>query len=123
MDETSAAQTVITTRRERSLAILAHFSVILVDMVPFANVLLAFLVWSGARKGSDFVRQHAVEAINFNIVGSVLYVALRYGLPDPAGIVAARVLVVLLVVGSLRMALYASQSRLARHIPHIALVK
>ena len=121
---TSAApQKVATTKRERMLAILAHFSIAFLDLLPGVNIAFAFIVWSAFRETSAFVRHHAIEAVNFNLVWTVPYVIVLHMFAPPHNIWAARILDALTLASSLRVAFYASQGRLATYVPHIRVVK
>jgi len=111
------------TRAERLRAVVTHGAIILMDLVPFLNVVIVFLVWAVSRQKSAFIRHHAMEALNFNIVWSLVFAAVHWGMSDPYAIVIVRVLDVLLAIAAIRMAYIASQGRIANYYPRIQLVR
>lgn len=112
-----------TTRGERLRAVVTHGAIILMDLVPLLNVAIVFMVWMKAREQSVFIKQHAMEALNFNIFWTGVYAVVHWGMPDPHSIVIVRVLDIVLAAAAIRMAYIASQGRLANYFPHIQLVR
>jgi uncharacterized Tic20 family protein len=62
------------TGKKSVTAMIPHMGVILLSWLPFANLLPASLLWYRFRYSDDFTRQNALEALNFNIFYTVLYV-------------------------------------------------
>ncbi len=67
---------------DHRIAMIPHLGVATLALLPFSNLLPAFLIWYHYRYRSEFVRRHAVESLNFNIFYTVLYVLARHFLPD-----------------------------------------
>jgi len=112
-----------TSRRERAIAVAAHAAILVMEFVPFLNVLIVFLIWAPTRTHSAFIRLHTIETLNFSIAGTALYALCMYGLPAPYSVVTAAAINIAMITGCVRLALYASQGRFVLHIPHIGFVK
>jgi len=112
-----------TTRRDRAFSVIAHSAVVVMEYVPFLNIAIIFAIWVAMKDRSDFVRTHTIEALNFSLVGTALYVVARYLLPTPVDVVIAAAINIVLIVGCVRLALYASQGKFVPHIPHLEFVK
>ncbi|MDJ0787299.1 MAG: DUF4870 domain-containing protein [Myxococcota bacterium] len=76
-----------TTPDERNLALLAHLGVLAGYLVAVGHILVPLLVWLMKRDESEFVAEHALESLNFQIsmtlwIGiSVLLSFVLIGLP------------------------------------------
>ena len=55
------------TTTDRSLATLTHLSTLSQYIFPFGNFILPIVIWSSARKNSEFMDSHGKEAINFQL--------------------------------------------------------
>ena len=71
-------------RDDRNLAMIAHLSGFAGTVFPFGNILGPLAVWLAKRDDSEFVGDHALEALNFQITMTI------------AGIVAALLMIVLI---------------------------
>ena len=69
---------------DRNLAMIAHLSGFAGTVFPFGNILGPLAVWLAKRDDSDFIGDHALEALNFQITMTI------------AGIVSALLLIVLI---------------------------
>jgi len=105
------------------MAVVAHASMLVLPFVPGFNVVLVFLVWSAYRQRSPFVREHAVEALNFSVLWTVVYVAVRYLMDPPGGPVLTILLEIFLFVSSIRVALYVLKQQVVHYIPRFQLVR
>ena len=56
---------------ERTFAMLGHLSAFAGLVVPFGNVLGPLAVWLAKRDASDFVADHALESLNFQITMTI----------------------------------------------------
>jgi len=65
-------------KRERNIAALIHVSTFSKYFVPFGNLVLPLLLWTGNRKESAYVEHHGKEALNFQL--SLLLYAVLAGL-------------------------------------------
>ncbi|MHB8698665.1 MAG: DUF4870 domain-containing protein [Sulfuricaulis sp.] len=63
------------------IAMAPHLGVATLALLPFSNLLPSLLVYLLFRYRSEFIRRHALEALNFNLQYTVIYVLFRYLLP------------------------------------------
>lgn len=66
---------------DHRIAMVPHLGVVTLTLLPFTNLLPSLLVWYRYRYRSAFISRHAIEALNFNILYTVIYVLSRYFLP------------------------------------------
>lgn len=52
---------------DKTLALLTHLSTLTQYFFPFGNFILPLVIWSSAKKNSEFVDAHGKEAINFQL--------------------------------------------------------
>lgn len=110
-------------RTERVRAVLAHAAIILVDLIPLVNVVVVFLIWVSARQQSEFIRHHAMEALNFNIVWTGVLAAVQWLLQPPSSTVVVRLFGAALAIAAVMMAYMAAQGRIANYWPRIRLFR
>jgi uncharacterized Tic20 family protein len=61
------------TRAELTWAMIAHLSALYLNLgLPFANLLLPYLIWRWQRVHSDYVAAHALAALNFQITLTII---------------------------------------------------
>ena len=58
---------------ERNLAMLSHLGLLAGMFVPFGTFLLPLLIWQINKDKSDFVVEHAKEALNFQLTMLIIY--------------------------------------------------
>jgi len=122
-EETELYSPGTTTRKERMAAVLAHAMVLVMDLVPLLNVVLIYSIWGASKGRSEFAQRSAMEALNFNLVWTGLYLLFRYQLPGEWGHWTSLAVDIWMAVASMRVALYASQGKFVEHVPHLRLFK
>ncbi len=55
------------TNNEKTVALLTHLSTLSQYFFPFGNFILPLIIWSSARKDSQFMDENGKEAINFQL--------------------------------------------------------
>lgn len=59
---------------ERNWSLFAHLGMLAGMFVPFGSVLLPLFIWQINKDKSDFVTDHAIEALNFQLTMLIIYI-------------------------------------------------
>lgn len=59
---------------ERNWSIFSHLGIFVGMIIPFGSLLTPFLIWQVNKDKSDFITDHAIEALNFQITMMIVYV-------------------------------------------------
>jgi len=60
-------KTIMETSNTKSTATFTHLSTLTQYFIPFGNFILPLVIWSSAKKNSEFIDNHGKQAINFQL--------------------------------------------------------
>ncbi len=58
---------------ERTWALFSHLGMLAGMFIPFGSVLLPLIIWQINKEKSEFITDHAIEALNFQLTMLIIY--------------------------------------------------
>ena len=85
-------------REERTLAIICHLSAFATFVIPIANILGPLIIYFMKKDESEFVKHHALEAMNFQISLLIALIGCALLMITIVGIIPALIMIIFLGV-------------------------
>ncbi len=71
--EDSNMMTSMSYSEEKNWALFSHLGVFAGIFIPFGNILTSLIIWQINKEKSEFITDHAIEALNFKISMMIIY--------------------------------------------------
>jgi uncharacterized Tic20 family protein len=108
---------------ENLWATLSHLGVIAGFIIPFGNILTPLIIWLIQREKSDYVGDHAKEALNFQISVSILAFACGILIFLVVGVPLLIALMIFSLVVSIIAAIRANKGEMYKYPLNFRLIK
>ena len=72
--DNSNLMTSMSDKEERNWALFSHLGMLAGMFVPFGSILLPLIIWQINKEKSEYITDHAIEALNFQITMGIIYI-------------------------------------------------
>lgn len=109
-------------KRSKLIAMLGHAPAIAMSLLPLANVLVSLLIWHRFRSRDEFTRTHLTEAVNFNLLFTLIYLLAWYVIPH-ADHAVARIVEIWMIVSATMAVFRAGRRETFSYLPSIHVIR